>query len=118
MVDRILETRDRTWQDRDEQGRALNRTTGISLIGGATLDNEESYLLRKLATSLGVVMMDNQARICHSPSPAGLGPTWGRGAATGNLADLASIIGEEMTLEAEVSEISLLSHRILLTANP
>ena len=35
-------------------------------------------------------MMDNQARICHSPSPAGLGPTWGRGAATGTLADLAN----------------------------
>ena len=63
---------------------------GISLIGGATLDNEESYLLRKLATSLGIVMMDNQARTCHSPSPAGLGPTWGRGAATTSLPDLAN----------------------------
>jgi formate dehydrogenase major subunit len=38
---------------------------------------------------LGIVAMDNQARICHSPSPAGLGPTWGRGAATGVLADIA-----------------------------
>lgn len=90
VVDRILATRDATWQDRDASERPLNRTTGISLVGGATLDNEESYLLRKLATSLGIVMMDNQARICHSPSPAGLGPTWGRGAATGYLADLAN----------------------------
>lgn len=88
VVERILATRDNTWQDHDEHGRALNRTVGMSLVGGATLDNEESYLLRKLATSLGMVMMDNQARICHSPSPAGLGPTWGRGAATGYLADL------------------------------
>ena len=90
VVDRILATRDRTWEGRDGAGRPLNRTLGMSLLGGATLDNEESYLLRKLMTSLGVVMMDNQARICHSPSPAGLGPTWGRGAATGNLADLAN----------------------------
>ena len=90
VVERILDTRDRTWQEHDDDGRALNRTMGISLIGGATLDNEESYLLRKLATSLGIVMMDNQARTCHSPSPAGLGPTWGRGAATTSLPDLAN----------------------------
>ncbi len=90
VVDRILATREATWEDTDEQGRRLNRTVGMSLVGGATLDNEESYLLRKLATSLGMVMMDNQARICHSPSPAGLGPSWGRGAATGYLADLAN----------------------------
>ena len=88
-VDRILATRDDTWESSDDQGRPLNRTTGMCLVGGATLDNEESYLLRKLATSLGMFMMDNQARICHSPSPAGLGPTWGRGAATGYLADIA-----------------------------
>jgi formate dehydrogenase major subunit len=48
VVDRILASRDTTWQEADSQGRPLNRTTGISLVGGATLDNEESYLLRKL----------------------------------------------------------------------
>ena len=90
VVDRVLDTRDATWEDVDPQGRPLNRTVGMAVVGGATLDNEESYLLRKLSTSLGIVMMDNQARICHSPSPAGLGPTWGRGAATGTLADLAN----------------------------
>lgn len=89
VVDRILTTRAATWQDVDDLGRPLNRTMGISLIGGATLDNDVAYLLRKLATSLGLVMMDNQARTCHSPSPAGLGPTWGRGAATGSLPALA-----------------------------
>lgn len=90
VVERMLRTRDDTWEHHDASGRALNRTLGMSLLGGATLDNEQSYLLRKLMTSLGVVMMDNQARICHSPRPAGLGPTCGRGAATGNLADLAN----------------------------
>jgi formate dehydrogenase major subunit len=90
VVDRVIAARDATWQDADDEGRPLNRTTGIGVVGGATLDNEESYLLRKLLTSLGVVAMDNQARICHSPTPAGLGATWGRGGATGYLADLAN----------------------------
>ena len=90
VVDRFLDARDQTWQDVDDQGRPLNRTTGIGVVGGATLDNEESYLMRKLLTSAGVIQMDNQARICHSPTPAGLGTTWGRGGATGYLADLAN----------------------------
>lgn len=90
VVDRFLEARDDTWQDVDAEGRPLNRTTGIGVVGGATLDNEESYLMRKLLTSAGVIQMDNQARICHSPTPAGLGTTWGRGGATGYLADLAN----------------------------
>ena len=53
VVDRVLDTRDATWEDVDPHGRPLNRTTGMAVVGGATLDNEESYLLRKLATSLG-----------------------------------------------------------------
>jgi formate dehydrogenase major subunit len=90
VADRFLETRDATWEDADDQGRPLNRTLGIGVVGGATLDNEESYVMRKLLTAAGVVQMDNQARICHSPTPAGLGATWGRGGATGYLADLAN----------------------------
>ena len=79
VADRFFEARDRTWQATDDAGRPLNRTTGIGVVGGATLDNEESYLMRKLLTAAGVFQMDNQARICHSPTPAGLGTTWGRG---------------------------------------
>lgn len=90
VADRIMAARDETWEAADAEGRPLNRTMGIGAVGGATLDNEESYLMRKLLTSLGVVQMDNQARICHSPTPAGLGATWGRGGATGYLADLAN----------------------------
>ncbi|GMA40906.1 dehydrogenase [Mobilicoccus caccae] len=63
IADRILETRRRTWQDEDEQGRALNRTMGIASLGGATLDNEENYLIKKLFTGLGAVQIENQARI-------------------------------------------------------
>jgi formate dehydrogenase major subunit len=60
---RVQETRDATWQDKDEKGNLIRRTLGIAHLGGATLDNEENYLLKKLYTALGVVQVENQARI-------------------------------------------------------
>ena len=63
IVDRVLDTRARTWQDTDAQGRPLRRTMGIASLGGATLDNEENYLIKKLFTAMGAVQIENQARI-------------------------------------------------------
>jgi formate dehydrogenase major subunit len=63
IADRVIESRRRTWEDVDEQGRRLNRTLGIASLGGATLDNEENYLIKKLFTSLGIISVENQARI-------------------------------------------------------
>ncbi len=63
VADRVADTRERTWQDRDEGGRPLNRTMGFASLGGATLDNEENYLIKKLFTALGAVQIENQARI-------------------------------------------------------
>ena len=63
IADRVVATRAATWEDRDAEGRPLNRTLGIASLGGATLDNEENYLLRKLYTALGIVSVENQARI-------------------------------------------------------
>ena len=63
IVDRILETRTRTWEETDGQGRRLRRTRGIASLGGATLDNEENYLIKKLYTALGAIQIENQARI-------------------------------------------------------
>jgi formate dehydrogenase major subunit len=60
---RVKAARDQTWQDRLDDERALNRTLGIAHLGGATLDNEENYLIKKLFTALGVVQVENQARI-------------------------------------------------------
>ena len=60
---RVLDTRERTWQDRDEKGRLLRRTLGIAGLGGATLDNEENYLIKKLFTAMGAIQIENQARI-------------------------------------------------------
>jgi formate dehydrogenase major subunit len=63
IADRFIESRRRGWQQRDDEGRLLRRTMGIAALGGATLDNEENYLIKKLFTALGAVQIENQARI-------------------------------------------------------
>ena len=63
IVDRILDSRTKRWQDSDEHGRPLRRTMGLASLGGATLDNEENYLIKKLFTALGAIQIENQARI-------------------------------------------------------
>jgi formate dehydrogenase major subunit len=63
IADRVLATRRETWQPSDEDGNPTRRTLGIANLGGATLDNEENYLIKKLMTALGVVQVENQARI-------------------------------------------------------
>jgi len=58
IADRVIAAREATW---DAENR---RTLGIAHLGGATLDNEENYLIKKLLTGgLGVVQVENQARI-------------------------------------------------------
>ncbi len=63
IADRVLDARRKGWQDADEQGRPLRRTGGIASLGGATLDNEENYLIKKLFTAMGAIQIENQARI-------------------------------------------------------
>ncbi|QFZ21623.1 dehydrogenase [Saccharothrix syringae] len=63
VVDRVLDARDKGWQDVDEHGRRVRRTLGFASLGGATLDNEENYLIKKLFTALGALQIENQARI-------------------------------------------------------
>jgi len=63
IAERIIETRARTWQEADDDGNRLNRTLGFCSLGGATLDNEENYLIKKLFTAAGAVSVENQARI-------------------------------------------------------
>ena len=87
VADRVLRTRAETWQWESE-GKRTRRTLGIASLGGATLDNEENYLIKKLFTALGVVQIENQARVCHSSTVAGLGTSFGRGGGTTYLQDL------------------------------
>ena len=63
LADRIVSTRAATWQSETEDGNPANRTMALGNLGGATLDNEENYLIKKLMTALGVVQVENQARI-------------------------------------------------------
>ena len=63
VADRFIESRRRTWQQTDDKGRLLRRTMGIASLGGATLDNEENYLIKKLFTAAGAIQIENQARI-------------------------------------------------------
>ena len=63
IADRVVAAREQTWADADDDGRPLNHTLGIASLGGATLDNEENYLIRKLFTAIGALQIENQARI-------------------------------------------------------
>ena len=63
IADRVVATRKQFWQWEDENGRRTRRTLGIASLGGATLDNEENYLMKKLYTALGAMQIENQARI-------------------------------------------------------
>jgi formate dehydrogenase major subunit len=63
IADRVIRSRVEGWQDKDDEGRPLNRTMAIASLGGATLDNEENYLIKKLFVGLGIVQVENQARI-------------------------------------------------------
>jgi formate dehydrogenase major subunit len=64
IADRVIATRDATWEEMDDkQELALKRTLGFGHLGGATLDIEENYLLKKLYTALGAIQIENQARI-------------------------------------------------------
>ncbi|MEN3358220.1 MAG: formate dehydrogenase major subunit [Mycobacteriales bacterium] len=63
IADRVIAARAHGWQWEDDEGRAVRRTLGVASLGGATLDNEENYLIKKLFTALGAVQIENQARI-------------------------------------------------------
>ena len=63
VADRVVKSRRDAWQELDEKDRRVRRTMGIASLGGATLDNEENYLIKKLFTAMGAIQIENQARI-------------------------------------------------------
>jgi formate dehydrogenase major subunit len=63
IAERLIAARGATWEAETDDGRPLNRTLGIAALGGATLDSEENYLIKKLFTAAGAVSIENQARI-------------------------------------------------------
>ena len=62
IAERVVKTRADTWEW-ESGGKRTRRTMGFASLGGATLDNEENYLIKKLFTALGALQIENQARI-------------------------------------------------------
>jgi formate dehydrogenase major subunit len=63
IADRLIKARAETWEEETEDGEPLKRTLGIHFLGGATLDSEENYLIKKFFTAAGALSIENQARI-------------------------------------------------------
>jgi formate dehydrogenase major subunit len=63
IADRVMAARESGWQKTDRHGWRVDRTLGFAHLGGATLDNEENYLIKKLFTAMGAIQIENQARI-------------------------------------------------------
>jgi formate dehydrogenase major subunit len=63
LARRIKDSRDNTFVTKDEDGNVVNRCEGIAFAGGAAFSNEEGYLATKLMRGLGVVYIEQQARV-------------------------------------------------------
>ena len=63
IAERVIRAREDNWEVHNEKGWRVDRTLGFAHLGGATLDNEENYLIKKLFTALGAIQIENQARI-------------------------------------------------------
>jgi formate dehydrogenase major subunit len=63
IAERVIAAREAGWQETDENGQRVDRTMGFFSLGGATIDNEENYLIKKSFTAMGAVQIENQARI-------------------------------------------------------
>lgn len=63
ITKRVVDTRDRTFEHKDENGITVNRCETIGSMGGSALDTEETYILSKMMRALGTVYLETQARI-------------------------------------------------------
>ncbi len=63
IAERVIAAREDNWTAVDDDGQHVDHTLGFAHLGGATLDNEENYLIKKLFTAMGAVQVENQARI-------------------------------------------------------
>jgi len=98
---KIKETRDPTFIELDKDGNTVNRTEAIAAIGSVFPNSEEAYLMSKMLRALGIVYIENEARICVSSAVAADGETVGRGPMSNHWIDLGNsdcimIIGGNM----------------------
>jgi formate dehydrogenase major subunit len=87
IAQRVKKTRDESFVEK-VRDVTVNRCEGMAWLGSSVLDNEENYLIAKLSRGLGLVNLENSARLCHSATVPALGATFGRGAMTTNLIDV------------------------------
>lgn len=90
IAKKIKATRDNNWIERDKDGNLVNRTEAIASVGSVFINSEEAYLLSKLMRSLGVVYIENEARLCVSSAVAANSETVGRGPMTNHWIDLGN----------------------------
>ena len=60
---KFKDSRDRTFVEKDDEGRTVNRCDGIAWVGSATVANEDAYLITKTMRTMGLTYIDHQARI-------------------------------------------------------
>jgi len=87
---RIKETRDAGWLEKDEEGHLVNRTEAVASVGSVFPNSEECYLMSKAQRALGLVYIENEARICVSSAVAANSETLGRGPMTNHWIDLGN----------------------------
>jgi formate dehydrogenase major subunit len=90
IAKKIKTTRDASWIDRDKEGRIINRTEAIASVGSVFPNSEEAYLMTKLQRALGMVYIENEARLCVSSAVAANEETLGRGPMTNHWIDLVN----------------------------
>jgi formate dehydrogenase major subunit len=91
-LDRIArlmkDDRDKNFIATNKDGVPVNRWTTTGFLAASATTNETALLTYKVVRSSGMVVFDNQARVCHGPSVASLAPSFGRGAMTNSLTDI------------------------------
>lgn len=87
---KIKDTRDANWIEKDKEGRVVNRTEAIASLGSVFPNSEEAYLMSKAQRALGMVYIENEARICVSTAVAANEETFGRGPMTNHWIDLGN----------------------------
>ncbi len=84
----MKEDRDKNFVAKNAKGETVNRWPTLSFLAASAASNEVGYLTNKIARSLGIFMLDSQARVCHAPTVAALAATFGRGAMTNTWMDI------------------------------
>jgi formate dehydrogenase major subunit len=113
IAQRIKKTRDASFVPR-VRDVTVNRCEGIAWLASPVLDNEENYLIAKLARGLGLVNVDNSARLCHAATGSALGATFGRAAMTTNLIDVQH--ADVILITSEWAESQPVSYRWVMKA--